>query len=404
VSEDAAAPVGRAAAPAPIIIASVARERGITGVHTHVRQLRSYLERVGEPAELITAHSWARGSRLRSLVLLPLFGVRVILEKVFGPGHVWWYRTSHQLFLREALRRRLAQEGACTVYAQCPVSAQAALDARIGPHQRVVLAVHFVTSQADEWVNKRQISRDGRLFRSIRRAEDRVVSQLDGLVFVSSCAYQALRKRVPDVDRVPTKVLSNFVIAPSVDPAPAAGDLVTVGNLDAMKNHSYLLRILAAAKRLGHTYSVDVFGQGGERRSLVALADDLGLGDQVRLRGFRTDVQQWLPRYRAYAHTSLWESSSLAIMEAMAAGLPVCSTTAGALAELFDDGVEGRFWPLDDPEAAARILVDLMEDPAGLARAGRAARERFLRDYDADVVAPRLLRFLRAPGGAAASG
>jgi glycosyltransferase involved in cell wall biosynthesis len=134
----------------------------------------------------------------------------------------------------------------------------------------------------------------------------------------------------------------------------------------------------------------------GSLDPLLALAEELGVGGQVRLRGFCSDVQDRLPGYRAYVHASYSESSSLAIMEAMAVGLPVLSGDAGALGELFDDPTEGRFWPLDDPEAAARTLVDLMEAPAELDRAGRAARRRFLRDYDADTVAPRLLSFLTA--------
>jgi glycosyltransferase involved in cell wall biosynthesis len=97
-----------------------------------------------------------------------------------------------------------------------------------------------------------------------------------------------------------------------------------------------------------------------------------------------------------YVHASYSESSSLAIMEATAAGLPVVSSAAGALGELFDDPEQGRFWPIDDPESAARILIDFIESAAELERAGRAAREKFLREYDADVVAPRLLRLLRA--------
>jgi glycosyltransferase involved in cell wall biosynthesis len=398
VSENTGAPRGRTTAEAPLIIATVARERGITGVHTHVRQLRRFLARTGESAELITPHSWAHGARRSgALLLAPLFGARIVLERVYGPANVWWYRRSHEFFLRQALRRRLAQEGACIVYAQCPVSARAALAARAGRHQRIVLAVHFRISQADEWADKGQIARDGRVYRWIRQTERQVVPRVDGLVFVSSWARSAVRAWMPEVDRVPGTVVNNFVNMPSVRaPTTSSGDLVTVGNLETVKNHRYLLRVLAAARHKGYTYSLDVFGEGVERPRLLALADELGLDDQVRLHGFRSDVQERLPAYRAYVHASYSESSSLAIMEAMAVGLPVVSSTAGALSELFDDPDHGRFWPIDDPERAARILIDLMESPDELQRTGRAARERFVREYDADVVAPRLLRFLRA--------
>jgi glycosyltransferase involved in cell wall biosynthesis len=315
---------------------------------------------------------------------------------VYGPANVWWYRTSHEYFLRRALRRRLAEEGSCVVYAQCPVSARAALAARVGPHQRVVLAVHFRISQADEWADKGQIPRDGRVYTWIRDTERQVLPRVDGLVFVSSWARSAVRAWMPEVDLVPGAVVHNFVNVPAVGAAAASpGHLVSVGNLEAVKNHRFLVRVLAAARDKGYTYRLDVFGEGVERTRLLALADELGLSEQVRLHGFCSDVQQRLPGYAAYVHASYSESSSLAIMEAMAVALPVVSSRDGALTELFDDPEEGRFWPTDDPVEAARILIDLMESPEELRRAGAAAQARFLRDYDADVVVPRLLQFLQ---------
>ena len=76
----------------PVVIATIAREEGITGVHTHMRQLRRYLVRTGEEVEVVTPHSWARGQgrrRLRGFVLVPLFQSAVMLGLVsfiFGLG------------------------------------------------------------------------------------------------------------------------------------------------------------------------------------------------------------------------------------------------------------------------------------------------------------------------------
>ncbi|MGN6578184.1 MAG: glycosyltransferase family 4 protein [Nocardioides sp.] len=380
----------------PLVVATVARERGITGVHTHVRQLREYCARTGTSIELVTPHSWAEASVWRKTLLALLFGPRIALERVYGPANVWWYRSSHELVLRRALRRLLATKGPCTVYAQCPVSARAALAARSGSHQRVVLAVHFRTSQADEWADKGQVLRDGRLFQRIRAMERQVVPHVDALVYVSSWARSALQAWMPEAATVPATVVPNFVAAPVADVKPdARAGLVSVGNLEAVKNHRYLLRVLAAARAKGYVYSLDVFGEGVERARLVALAQQLGVRDQVQLRGFCSDVAQRLPRYQAYVHASYSESSSLAIMEAMAVGLPVVSSRIGALGELFEDPEHGRFWPIDDQDEAARILIDLMESPHELRRSGCAAQKKFRRDYDAEVVAPRLVEVLQ---------
>ena len=75
-------------------------------------------------------------------------------------------------------------------------------------------------------------------------------------------------------------------------------------------------------------------------------------------------------------HTSYSESSSLAIIEAMAAGLPILAGAIGPIAELCDEGVEARFWPLDDPATAASILIELLDDEplqAGRRERGEAA-------------------------------
>ena len=66
----------------------------------------------------------------------------------------------------------------------------------------------------------------------------------------------------------------------------------------------------------------------------------------------------------------------------------------GGISELCDDGVEGRFWPLDDPARAAAILLDLLGNEPARLQAGRAASKRFQRDFDADVVGPKLRSFL----------
>jgi glycosyltransferase involved in cell wall biosynthesis len=268
----------------------------------------------------------------------------------------------------------------------------------------VVLAVHFRISQSDEWADKGHIARGGRLYRSIRELERRTVTAVDGIVFVSSWGRSALCAWMPEAAGVPGVVIHNFVRAVPVSEVAPRGDLVSVGNLEAVKNHRYLLEVLAAARERGFRYTLDVFGEGIERGNLLALAAQLGIDDQVRLCGFQRDVPSLLRGYRLYVHASYSESLPLAIIEAMGAGLPVVSSGAGGVPELFEDPEHGRFWPIDDPRRGAEILVDLLESEQELRRAGRAALERFRSDYDAEVVAPRLVQFLgSAPGSSVES-
>jgi glycosyltransferase involved in cell wall biosynthesis len=382
----------------PVIISTTFRETGTTGVHTHFQQVAQFLREQGTPVKIVTPFSWARP------LTYPMFAPRLGLQHIHGPASVLWYRHWHEVFLRNALKRELAAGGDCVIYAQGPLDARAALAARTGPRQRVVMAVHFRTSQADEHTEPgRELKRDGRLFRAIRQTEREVIGRLDGLVYVTKWARDALLTWLPEAVWVPSTVISNFVAPlPAGEAAEAAeylADLVTAGRLDDRKNHRFLLETLAAAGKAGHRLTLDVYGDGPLKRDLEQRIVTLGLETQVRLRGFRTDVRTLLPRYRAYAHAAYAETSSLAIIEAMAAGLPIIAGGIGPIAELADDGVEARFWPLDNPEQAAVIAVELLGSEEARAKAGTAALERFRRDYSAAVLGPQIRSFLLDPVG-----
>jgi hypothetical protein len=170
------------AAPA-VLIATILRQEGSTGVHTHVRELRRHLGTKGIGTTLVTPLSRGR------LLSGPVFGLRFALEQVSGSASVVWYRHWHELFLRRGLRHELARVDDAVVYAQGPLEARAALRARRGAHQRVVMAVHFHESQADEWVGKSFIRRGGAVFRAIRALEREVIPSWTG-----SCTCRARRE------------------------------------------------------------------------------------------------------------------------------------------------------------------------------------------------------------------
>jgi glycosyltransferase involved in cell wall biosynthesis len=377
-------------APLPLVVATILRGDGITGVDTHIRQLRQYLEECGTDSALITPFSWSRP------LTYPVFGFRrLILERCSRSASVAWYLHWHEVFLRNALRRHLADVSDCVVYAQDPLAARAALRVRRGPYQRVVMAVHLRISMADEWADKKQIRHDGAVFRAIRKAEGEAIPQVDGLVYVSKWGRDALLSWLPEAAAVPYAVIGNFVAPSLASPRQGSvGDLVTVGNLDLVKNHRFLLEVLAEAKQAGRAFTLDIFGDGPCRKDLLRQTQFLGLEEQVHFHGFRSDVRDFLPGYRAYVHASYSESLPLAIIEAMATGLPIVAGDTGGISELCDDGVEARFWPLDNPAQAAALLIDLLDSESDRLKAARAARERFHRDFDADVVGPALRSFL----------
>jgi glycosyltransferase involved in cell wall biosynthesis len=373
----------------PLVIASIFRPEGMNGIHTYVGQLRGYLARLGIKSTLVTPFSWVRP------LTMPVFGARFLLQPFSGDAGVLWYRRWHEWFLRKALRKHLAGLGRAVIYAQDPLAARAALSARQGPHQSVVLIVHFPGCEADEWVRNKTITMDGRAYRVVSQDEHEVIPCVDGIVFVSESTRQGLLGRVSEAANVRSTVIHNFVMplpeTPVIEPV---GDLVTVGRLDPVKNHRFLIDVLAAAKDAGSRLTLDVYGDGPRRRELTRHAEALGVDDQVRFRGFRRDVRKFLPGYRVYVHAAIAEPFGLAVLEAMAAGLPIVAGKVGGISELCEEGVEARFWALDDAAKAAATLLDLLDSKEQTATAGAASRKRFERDFDADALATRIYAFL----------
>ena len=192
-------------APLPLVIATMHREEGITGVQTHVRQLRQYLDHRGTSATLLTPFSWGRP------LTGPVFGPRLPLERCSGSASVAWYRYWHEVFLQNALRRRLAGPGRLCHLRPGTVGRPGRLACTARAGQRVVMAVHFRISQADEWADKGHIKRDGTVFRSIRQLEREVIPQVDGAGVRFQWAREALVSWLPEAAAVPYAVIVNFV-------------------------------------------------------------------------------------------------------------------------------------------------------------------------------------------------
>lgn len=373
----------------PVLIASLMRPQGETGVQTHVRAVRDWLAQHGRAVQLVTPFDCPRWQ------VYPVFGLRRLLDRLNKEASVWWYRHWHAVFLRRALRRRLADGRPCLIYAQCPLSARAAMRARSARAQKVVMVVHFNLSQADEWADKGAILRDGNMFRSIQALEEKILPEVDALVFVSDFMRRELMRRIPAIARVPSQVIPNFLDDPG-EPVLRAerNDLITIGTLEYRKNQRYALEIVHAAGQLGRTLSLTVVGEGPDRTMLEKLARELNIEKQVRFMGFVAHAAALMPEHRAYLHVARMESFGIVLIEAMSRGLPVFAPAVGGIPEVFDDGVQGRQIPMDDAQGAARLILEWLDDGTQMRRAQTAARSRFLERCQADHVASELVCFL----------
>ena len=128
-----------------------------------------------------------------------------------------------------------------------------------------------------------------------------------------------------------------------------------------------------------------VLGEGPERRTLDALARELGVERRVFLPGRVPDVASWLHRAAVYVQPSRWEGFGLAVLEAMVCSLPVVATRVSSLPELVADGVTGILAPPDDAAALARGIERALAEP----RLGEAGRERARAEFSIAAMADR---------------
>lgn len=378
-----------------IFLVSPMRKEGASGVQAYVNSLHDYLIRNGIAATIITPSSFS------PFVVFPVFAIRMGLEAIVSSWGVGWGRYWRYYFIKRVLKQKLKKQeiaGIPTViYAQCPLSAKAALEARKTANQKVFLIVHYNISQADEWADKGKIKLNGKLYKGIKSLEEALIPHLDGIVYVSQFMKETIEKSIPQAKSIQSVFLPCFTDKPqSAGSKYPKRDLINIGTLESRKNQIYLLRILACAKKKGHPYSLTLVGEGPERGNLENLAQSLGISDQVAFLGYQKNAAQLLGNHRIYVHSAFIENLPIALLEALSHNLPIVAGAVGGIPEIFDDGVEGFYWPLDDPETAAEILIRLIESQEIYHSVVQATRRRFYNQFHTDKVASQVVLFLRA--------
>jgi len=161
--------------------------------------------------------------------------------------------------------------------------------------------------------------------------------------------------------------------------------VLCVANLSAHKGHRHLLQACSALQSSGHPCTLVLIGEGPERVALERLAGRLGI--DVRFLGARTDVAGFLARADVVVLPSLYEGSSNAVMEAMAAGRPVVATAVGGTPELLEG--RGVLVPPADADGLAEGLREVLSDGEAAADLGRKARAWAMANLTDDVMVDR---------------
>ena len=167
--------------------------------------------------------------------------------------------------------------------------------------------------------------------------------------------------------------------------------LLSVGEMTVNKNHRLALQALALLWDKPIRYVL--VGRGEQMEALKAQARELGITDRVIFTGYREDVAELYPAADAFFFPSIREGLSVALMEAMASGLPSIVGKIRGNTDLIDDGVEGLYMPLT-PQGAAEAIQKLYDDPGLRVKLGEAAREK-VRRFSAPEVQQKMREIYR---------
>ena len=185
------------------------------------------------------------------------------------------------------------------------------------------------------------------------------------------------------------RVIPYGVAVRRVTPAPLR-DPPRLGTAAVLEYHKGLDVLLEASRSMRVTAQLDLFGEGTQRRELEAQAQRVGI--DVRFHGFVHDLRDRLLELDAFVLPTRADNLPVAILEAMAVGLPVVATRVGGVPELVIDGETGYLVDPDDPRELARAVDAVIVDPARHRRLGEAGAARVSAHFEARAVAGRMVR------------
>jgi glycosyltransferase involved in cell wall biosynthesis len=185
--------------------------------------------------------------------------------------------------------------------------------------------------------------------------------------------------RLEGASAASVRVIRNGV---DIDPIEESPDrrrprrAVAVARLTPVKDVSTLLRAARLVADVHADFHLDILGEGPSRPGLEALRRTLQLERHVTFHGAAADVRGHLAAASLFVQSSLSEGISLALLEAMAAGLPVVATDVGGTPEVVEHRVTGMLVTPSDPDGLATAMLTVLGDRELARTMGRSARTR----------------------------
>lgn len=160
--------------------------------------------------------------------------------------------------------------------------------------------------------------------------------------------------------------------------------VLCVARLAPVKAQRILIQAIARLRREGHGIALRLVGGGPDRVALEGYVTALGLGESVRFEGICSQdrVRELCETSDCFVLASFAEGIPVALMEAMAAGMPCVATWVNGVPELIEQGVSGLLVAPGNVHQLAAAIATLLDSPEKRAELGTAARKRITDQYD----------------------
>lgn len=160
--------------------------------------------------------------------------------------------------------------------------------------------------------------------------------------------------------------------------------LLTVGRLTIQKGHTVLLDAISKLKTVETNILFAFAGDGPQLNDLQNKAEMLGVTDRVRFLGVRNDINELLLAADVFVQPSLWEGLSLALLEALLAGLPVIATRVEGVIDVVEERSSALLVPPNNAQALAAAIERLLNDGQLREQLGAAGKKRAQTNYSLD--------------------
>jgi len=161
-----------------------------------------------------------------------------------------------------------------------------------------------------------------------------------------------------------------------------------LARMDPVKGHRYLLEAAKIINDQGFPFTVVIAGAGPLEEELKQQVDRMGMDDTVIFAGFVTDIPRLLSILDVQINASYGtEATSLALLEGMSMGVPAVATDYGGNPGVIANGENGILVPIQNSEALARAILDIMNDQTGYRRMADRCHEIFDQKFTADIYA-----------------